>query len=128
MRNIGKFVDEIHFPHGFLGDNAFTAEECQFLENFGLTMQGLQDGSVVPITATEHYFLAELDGEFPISSEEGKLWRKYNSKSIRCEQAALNRSRNKGVAKLSSSDEYNEELTSIEDSDEDDAGYDDIDL
>ena len=128
MRNIGKFVDELHFPHGFLEGNSFSTEEGQLLEDFGLTMQGLQEGSVLPVTAAEHYFLAELDGEFPISSEEGRLWRKYNSKSIRCEHAALNRSRKKGPAKPSTNEEYSEELTSIEDSDEDDAGYDDIDL
>ncbi len=85
MRSIGKFSDELHFPLGFQQTGCFTAEEVDMLEKFGLTMQGLQEGALMPETAEEHYFLAEVDGEFSATSALARCWRKYCKKVTRCE-------------------------------------------
>ncbi|NQZ50180.1 MAG: DUF413 domain-containing protein [Moritella sp.] len=88
MRNIGVFLDELHFPLGLTADDMFNTKEATILENFGLTMSKLQEGSLLPLTAAEYYFLAELDGEFPITSEFSRCWRKYNSKVTRLDNNA----------------------------------------
>ncbi|SGY88507.1 Putative uncharacterized protein [Moritella viscosa] len=123
MRNIGVFLDELHFPFGFTADDMFDAKEVTILENFGLTMSKLQEGSLLPLTAAEHYFLAELDGEFPITSEFSRCWRKYNSKVTRLDNNA--RVRQKLKRKASCDDEP--ELIKIADDDDDD-GYTELEF
>lgn len=83
MRSMGKFSVELHFPSGFQLSTVFTEDECRILDAYGLTMQGLEDGTLMPTSATEHYFLAELDGEFAVTSNLAKCWRKYSKKVVR---------------------------------------------
>jgi uncharacterized protein YifE (UPF0438 family) len=80
-----KFSGELHFPSGFQFSTVFTEEERRILDVYGLTMQGLQEGTLIPVSATEHYFLAELDGEFAATSDLARCWRKYSKKVARCE-------------------------------------------
>ena len=117
MRNIGVFLDELHFPLGFTADDTFNTKEVTILENFGLTMSKLQEGSLLPLTAAEYYFLAELDGELPITSEFSRSWRKYSSKVTRLDNNA--RVRQKLKRKASCDNEP--ELIKITDDDDDDA-------
>ncbi len=92
MRSIGIFSDELHFPSGFQLSGAFTVDECRILECYGLTMKGLQEGTLMPASTAEHFFLAELDGEFSVSSDFAKCWRKYSKKVARCDlRPAINR-------------------------------------
>ncbi|MFT5881175.1 MAG: hypothetical protein ACI86X_002314 [Moritella sp.] len=95
MRSINTFSDEAHFPLGFQQTGCFTAEEADMLENFGLTMQGLQEGSLIPESAAEHYFLAELDGEFSATSDLARCWCKYGKKVARCERSPTSKTSNK---------------------------------
>ncbi|PKH07009.1 DUF413 domain-containing protein [Moritella sp. Urea-trap-13] len=95
MRNMGVFLDELHFPFGLNADNTFSPEEISTLESFGLTMRQLQEGNLLPLTAAEYYFLAELDGEFPITSHFARCWRKYNTKVTRFDNNATSRAKTK---------------------------------
>jgi len=95
MRNMGVFLDELHFPCGFNTNDTFSTEEITILESCGLTMRQLQDGSLLPSTAAEYYFLAELDGEFPITSNFARCWRKYNNKVIRFDHSSSSRAKPK---------------------------------
>lgn len=95
MRNIGLFLDELHFPAGFGANNSFSSEETTMLESYGLTMRQLQEGNLLPLTAAEYYFLAELDGEVPITSHFSRCWRKYNSKITRFDDNSTRRAKSK---------------------------------
>ncbi|WP_017222871.1 DUF413 domain-containing protein [Moritella dasanensis] len=83
MRNMGVLLDELHFPFGFKTNSTFSPEEVTILESYGLTMRQLQEGNLLPLTAAEYYFLAELDGELPTTSHFARCWRKYNNKITR---------------------------------------------
>lgn len=95
MRNMGVLLDELHFPFGFKTNSTFSPEEVIILENYGLTMRQLQEGDLLPLTAAEYYFLAELDGEFPITSHFARCWRKYNNKITRFDNNATIRIKSK---------------------------------
>lgn len=120
---MGIFLDEVHFPLGFQQQNAFNLDETQLLENYGLTMQRLQEGDLLPATADEHYFLAELDGEFELTSDFARCWRKYNHKITHPNMLANKTS--KRSAKQPSRDYFVDELSAME---EIDNSYDELDL
>lgn len=107
MRNMGVFLDELHFPYGFNTNDTFSSEEITILESYGLTMRQLQDGSLLPSTAAEYYFLAELDGEFPITSNFARCWRKYNNKVSRFDNSTNNRTKTKRETANSDDSELN---------------------
>jgi len=123
MRSMGLFLDEVHFPLGFKQQNIFNSDESQLLENYGLTMQQLQAGELLPATADEHYFLAELDGEFELTSDFARCWRKYNHKITH--PNSLRNTTHKRSAKQPSRDYFVDELSSIDDIDN---TYDELDL
>ena len=120
---MGIFLDEVHFPLGFQQQNAFNSDETQLLEHYGLTMQQLQDGALLPATADEHYFLAELDGELELTSDFARCWRKYNRKITH--PNALRGANIKRSATPPSRDYFVDELSTIE---EIDSTYDELDL
>jgi len=123
MRSMGIFLDEVHFPLGFQQQNAFNVDESQLLEHYGLTMQRLQEGELLPATADEHFFLAELDGEFELTSDFARCWRKYSHKITH-----TNTSRHlmaKRNTKQPSRDYFVDELSTLEDIDN---TYDELDL
>jgi uncharacterized protein YifE (UPF0438 family) len=120
---MGIFLDEVHFPLGFQQQNAFNVDESQLLEHYGLTMQRLQEGELLPATADEHFFLAELDGEFELTSDFARCWRKYSHKITH-----TNTSRHlmaKRNTKQPSRDYFVDELSTLEDIDN---TYDELDL
>ncbi|QUM76092.1 DUF413 domain-containing protein [Moritella sp. 24] len=123
MRSMGLFLDEVHFPLGFQQQNAFNDDEIQLLENYGLTMQKLQEGELLPTTTDEHYFLAEMDGEFELTSDFARCWRKYNHKITH--PNTLRNVNTKRSAKEPSRDYFIDELSTIEDVD---ATYDELNL
>jgi len=123
MRSMGLFLDEVHFPLGFQQQNAFNDDEIQLLENYGLTMQKLQEGELLPTTTDEHYFLAEMDGEFELTSDFARCWRKYNHKIMH--PNTLRNVNTKRSAKEPSRDYFIDELSTIEDVD---ATYDELNL
>ncbi|PSW05506.1 DUF413 domain-containing protein [Photobacterium lipolyticum] len=79
MRNSGKFYDDKHFPHGFNRSGIFTINEAALLENYGRTMQALQDGIFAPGEESEHQFLAEINGQQAVMSDFGRCWIKYST-------------------------------------------------
>ena len=123
MRSMGIFLDEVHFPLGFQQQNAFNLDESTLLENYGLTMLQLQEGKILPATADEHFFLAELDGEFELTSDFARCWRKYNHKITHTN--TLGNTNHKRSAKQPSRDYFVDELSTIE---EIDSTYDELDL
>ncbi|MFT5879764.1 MAG: hypothetical protein ACI86X_000884 [Moritella sp.] len=98
MRSIGTFSDELHFPLGIPLSMVFSPDECCILEVYGLTMQGLQEGTLMPASAAEHYFLAEIDGEFAATSNLAKCWLKYSKKVARYELKKMPLRSNKRVS------------------------------
>lgn len=123
MRSMGIFLDEVHFPLGFQQQNAFNVDESQLLEHYGLTMQRLQEGELLPATADEHFFLAELDGEFELTSDFARCWRKYSHKITHTNTSRhLTAKRN---TKQPSRDYFVDELSALEDID---STYDELDL
>ncbi|QFI37085.1 hypothetical protein FR932_04205 [Moritella marina ATCC 15381] len=123
MRSMGIFLDEVHFPLGFQQQNAFNVDESQLLENYGLTMQRLQEGELLPATADEHFFLAELDGEFELTSDFARCWRKYSHKITHTNTAR--HAITKRNVKQPSRDYFVDELSTLEDIDN---TYDELDL
>ncbi|UTV29782.1 DUF413 domain-containing protein [Photobacterium atrarenae] len=77
MRSEGKFYDDQNFPRGFNRSGVFTINEATLLENYGRTMSGLANGTMVPATDSEAQFLAEVRGETEASSNFAKCWLKY---------------------------------------------------
>ncbi|MFC1502980.1 DUF413 domain-containing protein [Pseudomonadota bacterium] len=77
MRNSGKFYDHKHFPYGFNRSGVFTINEAALLENYGRTMQALQEGTFTPAEESEHQFLAEINGQQDAMSDFGRCWIKY---------------------------------------------------
>jgi uncharacterized protein YifE (UPF0438 family) len=123
MRSMGKFSGELYFPSGFQFSTVFTEEERRILDVYGLTMQGLQEGTLIPVSAAEHYFLAELDGEFAATSNLAKCWRKYSKKVARCElRTSPTRANRRVFPEINDSDADSEVLTLDFD---DDSGADD---
>ncbi|KXO12801.1 Protein yifE [Moritella sp. JT01] len=123
MRSMGIFLDEVHFPLGFQQQNAFNLDESKLLEHYGLTMQRLQEGELLPTTADEHFFLAELDGEFELTSDFARCWRKYNHKISH--PHSLRNTAHKRSAKQPSRDYFVDEVSTLEDID---STYDELDL
>ncbi|CAM2917290.1 DUF413 domain-containing protein [Moritella viscosa] len=123
MRSMGIFLDEVHFPLGFQQQNAFNLDESKLLENYGLTMLRLQEGDLLPATADEHFFLAELDGEFELTSDFARCWRKYNHKITH--PHSLRNTTHKRSSKQPSRDYFVDEISTIEDID---STYDELDL
>ncbi|WP_331435669.1 DUF413 domain-containing protein [Photobacterium gaetbulicola] len=81
MRSVGKFYDDKNFPRGFSRSGVFTVSEAQLLENYGRTMRGLADGSLIPETDNEQDFLSEITGSKDIQSSYAKCWAKYVNKT-----------------------------------------------
>ncbi|PSU35750.1 DUF413 domain-containing protein [Photobacterium lutimaris] len=81
MRSVGKFYDDKNFPRGFNRSGVFTIGEAQILENFGRTMRGLADGSLIPETVNEQEFLADISGSREIQTSYAKCWSKYVNKT-----------------------------------------------
>jgi uncharacterized protein YifE (UPF0438 family) len=121
MRNMGVFLDELHFPAGFNADNSFSSEETATLESYGLTMRQLQEGNLLPLTAAEFYFLAELDGEIPITSSFSRCWRKYNSKITRFDNNSTKRAKCKRATTVTDDAELT--INTEQENDDDDDEY-----
>lgn len=81
MRSVGKFYDDNNFPRGFNRSGVFTVSEAQILENYGRTMRGLAEGSLIPETTSEQEFLAEISGSKEIQTNYAKCWFKYLNKT-----------------------------------------------
>lgn len=77
MRSEGKFYDDKNFPRGFNRSGVFTINEATLLENYGRTMSGLANGTLLPASDSEQQFLAEVRGETAPSSHFAKCWLKY---------------------------------------------------
>jgi hypothetical protein len=56
MRKSIRFYDDVNFPKGF-NRKGFTIKEATVLDNYGLTMKELLDGSLVPNSKIETQFI-----------------------------------------------------------------------
>ncbi|WP_064609192.1 DUF413 domain-containing protein [Photobacterium sp. J15] len=81
MRSEGKFYDDKNFPRGFNRSGVFTITEARLLEDYGRTMRGLYDGTLTPVSNSEHQFIAAIHGELNIQSDYAKCWLKYINKT-----------------------------------------------
>ncbi|ARR51182.1 DUF413 domain-containing protein [Photobacterium damselae subsp. damselae] len=77
MRSEGKFYDDKNFPRGFNRSGVFTISEATVLENYGRTMRGLFEGTLLPVDESELQFVAEVKGQQEAISDFGKCWLKY---------------------------------------------------
>ncbi|MGR6830795.1 DUF413 domain-containing protein [Aliivibrio wodanis] len=76
MRKSIRFYDDINFPKGF-NRKGFTIKEAIILDNYGLTMKGLIDNSLIPDSKEEELFLLGVKNEDKSVSLFVHCWLKY---------------------------------------------------
>ncbi|MUK26979.1 DUF413 domain-containing protein [Aliivibrio fischeri] len=79
MRRSVRFYDDNNFPNGFIYQG-FSVEEAAILDNYGLTMKGLLDGSLIPESDEEKSFLVGVKNEDKSISLFVQCWLKYYDK------------------------------------------------
>ena len=77
MRQSIRFYDDINFPKGF-NRKGFTIKEAVILDNYGLTMKGLIDGSLTSVNKEEELFLLGVKNEDKSVSLFVQCWLKYS--------------------------------------------------
>ena len=77
MRKSIRFYDDVHFQKGF-NRKGFTIKEAAVLDNYGLTMKGLIDGSLMPDSDEEKLFLLGVKNEDKSVSLFVQCWLKYS--------------------------------------------------
>lgn len=77
-----KFYDDINYPRGMGRSGDFTLAEVQILENHGIALQALANGTREPINEEEKHFTAVCQNQhLPVSKIE-KAWLKYQNKVL----------------------------------------------
>lgn len=72
-----KFFDDKNYPRGFSRSGDFTRAQAQLLENKGIAMRALADGSRSPIDATEQRFVDVCQGQVDAMSDIERTWITY---------------------------------------------------
>lgn len=74
-----KFFDDVNFPYGIERSGDFTRQQSEILLNCGRTLQGLEAGTLDPVTVAQKEFVLMVEGQKAPQSEIEKTWAKYKT-------------------------------------------------
>jgi len=74
------FYDNKHYPHGFSRSGDFTLKEAQGLTRYGVLLNNLMEGRLVPANEHQSHFIQVMRGEAEAEHPLEKLWLKYLDK------------------------------------------------
>ncbi|WP_448551592.1 DUF413 domain-containing protein [Thalassotalea montiporae] len=77
-----KFYDDRNYPRGMGRSGDFTLAEVQILENHGVALKALADGSQTPETELEQRFVEVCQGKLAPENKVEKAWLKYQNKVL----------------------------------------------
>ena len=77
-----KFYDDRNYPRGMSRSGDYTLQEVQILENHGIALRELADGSRAPVSEAEQRFVDVCQGQIPPESKIEKAWLKYQNKVL----------------------------------------------
>lgn len=77
-----KFYDDRNYPRGMGRSGDFTLAEVQILENHGVALKALADGSQPPATEPEKRFVEVCQGKLAPENKVEKAWLKYQNKVL----------------------------------------------
>jgi len=72
-----KFFDDRNFPRGFQRSGDFTRTQAQILENLGVALKALHEGSRAPENEEEQHFVATCRGQEKPETDVEKAWAAY---------------------------------------------------
>lgn len=72
-----RFYGDAIFTHGLSRSSYFNRRESLELEEYGHTLFGLVNGSIIPENEDEQRFVSEMKLDHDISYYPVKLWKKY---------------------------------------------------
>lgn len=72
-----KFFDDVNFPRGFHRSGDFTRDQAQILETMGVSLKGLFDGSIQPVTDEEQRFVEFSQQKLAPTNAVERTWATY---------------------------------------------------
>ena len=72
-----KFFDDVNFPRGFHRSGDFTRDQAQMLESMGVSLKGLHDGSILPVTDEEQRFVEFSQQKLAPTNAVERTWATY---------------------------------------------------
>jgi uncharacterized protein YifE (UPF0438 family) len=77
FQTTARFYDDANFPYGISRSGDFTRQQSALLEQFGVALKALCDGTREAATAEEQRFLEVCQGQQPAESEIERTWISY---------------------------------------------------
>lgn len=75
------FYDDRHYPRGISRSGDYSMSEVKILEQYGVVLLALSDGSQEAITDEERRFVSVVQGQQEAETKIEKAWLKYLSKT-----------------------------------------------
>lgn len=72
-----KFFDDVNFPRGFHRSGDFTREQAHLLENMGVALKALYNGTLAPVTDEEEHFVEFAQQKLAPSNAVERTWATY---------------------------------------------------
>ena len=72
-----KFFDDVNFARGFHRSGDFTRDQAQMLENMGVALKALQDGTRTPVTDEEQRFVEFAQQTLAPTNAVERTWATY---------------------------------------------------
>ncbi len=77
-----KFYDETNYPRGLKRSGDFTLKEADLLEQYGVALKELANGTRLPADDTERQFVNVCQNKIEAQSCVEKAWLKYQNKTL----------------------------------------------
>lgn len=76
-----RFFDDKNYPRGFQRSGDFTRQEAMLLEQHGIALKALCEGTATPATEDESQFVDVCHQQRPATTPLEKVWMKYISRT-----------------------------------------------
>lgn len=77
-----RFYDDKNYPRGMSRSGDYTLNEVKILEQHGIALQAIADGSRAPVNEEEQRFKDVCEGKLTATSSIEKTWLKYQNKVL----------------------------------------------